>query len=83
MGNLSSHKGVRVCKRIESRVAELVCLPRYSPDLPDRDGLSKIKQKLRSLAGRAVARDQNVLDAVALSDAVNCFKHCDYSLNLD
>lgn len=67
MDNLSSHKGKRAREAIESRGAELVFLPPYSPDLnPIEMVFSKIKQLLRSLACRTAGTlwesMQSVLD---------------------
>jgi len=85
LDNLSSHKSERARKLIESRGAELVFLPPYSPDLnPIEMVFSKVKQLLRSLACRT--RDslwramQSVLDTVNPNDAANCFRHCGYTL---
>ena len=88
MDNLSSHKSVRVRRLIESRGAELVFLPPYSPDLnPIEMVFAKIKQTLRSLACRTTEQlwetMQSVLDKVSPSDALNCYKHCGYSLRLE
>lgn len=88
MDNLSSHKGARVRELIESRGAELVFLPPYSPDLnPIEMVFSKIKQRLRSLALRTQdalwEAMQSTLDTVTPSDAANCFRHCGYSPCLD
>ncbi|TVQ74971.1 MAG: IS630 family transposase [Phycisphaeraceae bacterium] len=86
MDNLSSHKSSRTRELIEGAGAELVFLPPYSPDLnPIEMVFSKVKQLLRSMACRT--RDQlwrsmqRVLDAVTPSDAMNCFKHCGYTLH--
>ena len=88
MDNLSSHKRGRVRELIESRGAALRYLPPYSPDLnPIELVFSKIKQLLRSLALRT--KDslwqsmQRVLDAVTVSDAVNCYRHTGYTLHVD
>jgi transposase len=88
MDNLSSHKRRRTRQLIESAGARLVFLPPYSPDLnPIENIFAKVKQLLRSLACRT--RDalweamQSVLDKVTPSDAVNCYKHCGYSLQVD
>jgi len=88
MDNLSSHKRERVGVLIESAGAKLRFLPPYSPDLnPIEMVFSKIKQALRSLACRT--RDtlwhamQSVLDQVTPTDAINCLKHCGYTLRLD
>jgi transposase len=49
MDNLSSHKVQGVSKRIQSRGAELLYLPPYSPDLnPIEKAWSKLKQMLRT-----------------------------------
>lgn len=81
MDNLSSHKGAAVRLLIESRGAELLFLPPYSPDFnPIEMIFSKIKQKLRSLSLRTQdalwTAMQSVLDTVTPSDAANCFRHC-------
>ena len=88
MDNLSSHKSDRIRALIESAGARLQFLPPYSPDLnPIEMIFSKVKQALRSMACRT--RDalwdamQGVLDRVTSSDAINCFKHCGYSLRLN
>ena len=85
LDNLSSHKGERIRRLIESRGARLEFLPPYSPDLnPIEMVFAKVKQLLRSLACRT--RDalwtamQSVLDTVTPSDAANCFRHCGYTL---
>ncbi len=88
MDNLSSHKRARICQLIEEQQAELRYLPPYSPDLnPIEMVFSKIKQLLRTLGART--RDvlwsamQTVLNEVAASDAVNCFRHAGYTLHVD
>jgi transposase len=83
MDNLSSHKGGRVRELIESAGAEIRYLPPYSPDLnPIERIFSKIKQLLRGLACRTVARlwtsMQSVLNQVTARDALNCFAHAGY-----
>ena len=88
MDNLSSHKRARVRELIETRQAELLYLPPYSPDLnPIEMVFSKIKQLLRTLKTRT--KDalwqsmQAVLDKVTPSDATNCFRHAGYTLRVD
>ena len=88
MDNLSSHKRQRVREMIGEAGARLVFLPPYSPDLnPIEMIFSKAKQLLRSLACRT--RDalwktmQSVLDQVTATDAINCYKHCGYTLQMD
>ncbi len=87
LDNLSSHKRKRTRELIESAGAQLLFLPPYSPDLnPIELVFSKVKQLLRSLASRT--REalwntmQSVLDQVTASDAVRCFRHCGYTLQL-
>ena len=88
MDNLSSHKRQRIRELIEGAGAHLVYLPAYSPDLnPIEMVFAKVKQLLRSMACRT--RDalwkamQSVLDQVTPSDALNCYKHCGYTLQMD
>ena len=88
LDNLSSHKRSRTRDLIESAGAQLLFLPPYSPDLnPIEMVFSKIKQLLRGLACRT--RDalwqamQSVLDRITAADAVHCFQHCGYQLQLD
>ncbi len=88
MDNLSSHKRQRIRELIEGAGARLVFLPPYSPDLnPIELIFAKVKQLLRSLACRT--REslwesmQSVLDQVTSTDALNCYKHCGYTLQMD
>ena len=88
MDNLSSHKRQRIRELIKDADARLVFLPPYSPDLnPIELVFAKVKQLLRSMACRT--RDalwkamQSVLDQVTASDAINCYKHCGYTLQMD
>ena len=88
MDNLSSHKRLRTRQLIEAAGAELVFLPPYSPDLnPIEMIFAKVKQLLRSLACRT--RDklwramQSILDQITATDAINCFRHCGYTLQME
>lgn len=55
MDNLSSHKGLKVRKMIQTAGAELRYLPPYSPDLnPIEMAFSKLKALLRKAAQRTV-----------------------------
>lgn len=88
MDNLSSHKRPRVRELIEAAGAQLLYLPPYSPDLnPIEMIFSKIKQLLRSLATRTQSAlwesMQTVLDKVTPSDALHCFQHAGYTLQMD
>jgi transposase len=85
LDNLSSHKSPKIRALIEAAGAELVFLPPYSPDLnPIEMIFSKIKQGLRSLACRTRKAlwdaIQPVLDTVTEQDAINCYRHCGYTL---
>ena len=88
MDNLSSHKRSSTIQKIESVGAEVEFLPPYSPDLnPIENVFSKIKARLRSLACRTREqlweKMQSVLDEVTPADAVNCFRHCGYTLQVE
>lgn len=88
LDNLSSHKRAATSELIRAVGAEVRYLPPYSPDLnPIEMIFSKIKQLLRSLACRTKDQlweaMQSVLEKVTTSDALNCFKHCGYTLQLD
>lgn len=87
MDNLSSHKRASTIRAIESVGAEVEFLPPYSPDLnPIENVFSKIKNRLRSLACRTREqlweKMQSVLDEVTPTDAINCFRHCGYTLQV-
>ena len=88
MDNLSSHKVFQVRELIEGAGAELKYLPPYSPDFnPIENVFSKIKQRLRSLAHRTKealwAAMQSVLDIITPDDAVNCYRHAGYTLQIN
>ena len=88
MDNLSSHKRPRVRELVEAAGSQLLYLPPYSPDLnPIEMIFSKIKQLLRSLAIRTKSAlwesMQTVLDKVTPSDALHCFRHAGYTLQMD
>jgi len=83
--NLGAHKAAGVRQVIESKGAELIYLPPYSPDLsPIERCWSKIKIHLR----KAKARTRETLElalkqaltAVTESDALNWFAHCGYAV---
>ncbi len=87
MDNLSSHKRTRTRELIEAAGAQVLFLPPYSPDLnPIEMIFAKVKHLLRSLACRT--REalwdlmQSLLDQITASDAVNCFRHCGYTLRM-
>ncbi len=74
-------EGIR--EMIEAQGAEILPLPRYSPDLsPIEPGWSKVKQIVKRLrAATAEALEEAVaigVDAVGASDAGGWFRHCGY-----
>lgn len=88
LDNLSSHKRQRTRQHIEAAGASVLFLPPYSPDFnPIEMIFAKIKHLLRSLACRSREElwraMQEVLDQVTATDAINCFRHCGYTLRLD
>jgi transposase len=83
MDNLNSHKVAGVREAIESRGAELVYLPPYSPDLnPIELVFSKLKWLLRSAGQRTVSGLWDLcgrlLDQFPASECANYFRHCGY-----
>lgn len=88
MDNLSSHKRTRTRELIEATGASVLFLPPYSPDLnPIEMIFAKVKHLLRSLASRTREalweKMQCVLDQITASDAINCFRHCGYTLQMN
>jgi transposase len=84
MDNLRAHKVAGIQEHIEAHGAQLIYLPRYSPDLsPIEPCWSKLKTLLR--AARARTREaldaaiEHVLAAVSPSDARDWFQHCGYA----
>jgi transposase len=80
---LGAHRSGRVRELIESRDANLLFLPSYSPDLnPIEEAFSKIKNIVR----KAAARTRETLDeaiseamyAIKLEDVAGWFSHCGY-----
>ena len=85
LDNLSAHKIEGVRQLIESRGAQLLYLPPYSPDFnPIEQAWSKLKQLLRGVKARlldqlepAIAR---ALQAITPSNAQAFFTHCGYGV---
>ena len=83
MDNLSTHKSQRMAAAIQARGAQVVFLPRYSPDLNPIEGAwSKLKAYLRKVAARtpkaldrALARG---LARITATDARGWFSHAGY-----
>ena len=83
MDNLPAHKVSGVRERIESVGAELLYLPRYSPEYNPVEQLwSKLKAVLRAIAARtAEALDAAITAAFAsitVEDIRGWFRHCGY-----
>jgi len=83
LDNLNSHKVAGVREAIESRGAQLVYLPPYSPDLnPIELVFSKFKWLLRSAGERTVTGlwelCGRLLDQFPASECANYFRHCGY-----
>ena len=83
LDNLSAHKVAGIREKIESRGAELLYLPPYSPDLnPIEKAWSKFKQFLRSAKARTQeALDKAITEALQTITAANAhawFNHCGY-----
>lgn len=82
--NLSSHKVAGVREAIESRGAELLYLPAYSPDLnPIEMVFSKLKAILRQKAARSfdalLSSTALALDRFSPNECLNFFRHANYA----
>ena len=83
MDNLSTHKSARMAAAIQAHGAEVVFLPRYSPDFNPIEGAwSKLKAYLRKVAARTPkALDRALSRGLARISAANArgwFKHAGY-----
>lgn len=85
LDNLSVHKQAAVRQAIEAVGCRVLFLPAYSPDFnPIEMAISAIKNALRRV--QVATRDAlaaalpTALDAVTPAHAVNCFRHCGYSV---
>ncbi len=85
LDNLSVHKRARVRQAIEAVGARVLFLPSYSPDFnPIEMTISVMKQALRR--AEATTREAleaalpAALDTVPPQVALNCFRHCGYSV---
>jgi transposase len=84
LDNLSSHKRVEACRRIEAVGARVVFLPPYSPDLnPIENAFAKLKRLVRSAAQRTVEALWSFLgqacDRFGPTECFNYFRHCGYA----
>ena len=83
MDNLSTHKSARMAAAIARHGAEVVFLPRYSPDFNPIEGAwSKLKTHLRKVAARTPkALDRALARGLArlrAADACGWFRHAGY-----
>ena len=83
MDNLSTHKSKRMVAAIQAHGAEVVFLPRYSPDCNPIEGAwSKLKAYLRKVAARTPkALDRALARGLARISATNArgwFRHAGY-----
>jgi len=82
---LTAHKVEGVRQLIESRGAQLLYLPPYSPDFnPIEQAWSKIKQLLRGIKARVLEQLEpaiaHTLAAITAQDARAFFRHCGYGI---
>jgi transposase len=85
LDNLAAHKVEGVRELVESRGAQLLYLPPYSPDFnPIEQAWSKLKQLLRGVKARvldqlepAIAR---AIAAITPQNALAFFRHCGYGV---
>lgn len=85
LDNLSAHKIARIRDAMESRGAQVIYLPPYSPDLsPIEQGWSKIKTFLRTAQARTrealEAGIQQALTTITPADARSWFTYCGYTV---
>jgi len=85
LDNLAAHKGAGVRHLIESRGAQLLYLPPYSPDFsPIEPAWSKRKQLLRGVKARVLqqleAAIAQSLTAITPQNARAFFRHCGYGI---
>lgn len=85
LDNLGAHKVAGVRPLIESRGAQLLYLPPYSPDFnPIEQAWSKLKQLLRGAKARLLdSLEPAVAQAIAAITAENAlayFRHCGYGI---
>lgn len=85
LDNLTAHKVEGVRQLIESRGAQLLYLPPYSPDFnPIEQAWSKIKQLLRGAKARLLdqleAAIAQAIAAITPENALGYFRHCGYGI---
>jgi transposase len=85
LDNLGAHKVEGVRQLIESRGAQLLYLPPYSPDFnPIEQAWSKVKQRLRGVKARVLQQLEpaiaQALAAITAQNAQAFFRHCGYRI---
>ena len=85
LDNLAAHKVEGVRQLIESRGAQLLYLPPYSPDFnPIEQAWSKVKQLLRAVKARVLQQLEpavaQALAAITAQNAQAFFRHCGYGI---
>ena len=87
LDNLGAHKIPGVRPLIESRGAQLLYLPPYSPDFnPIEQAWSVVKQRLRGIKARVLEHLQlavaEALTTITADHARAFFRHCGYGIQL-
>jgi transposase len=85
LDNLGAHKVEGVRRLIESRGAQLLYLPPYSPDFnPIEQAWSKLKQLLRGVKARVLDQLEpaiaQTIAAITPQNAQASFRHCGYGV---
>lgn len=85
LDNLPAHKVDGLRELIESRGAQLLYLPPYSPDFnPIEQAWSKLKQLLRGVKARALDQLEpaiaQAIAAISPQNAQAFFRHCGYAV---
>ena len=85
LDNLGAHKVEGVRELVESRGAQLIYLPPYSPDFnPIEQAWSKLKQLLRGVKARVLDQLEpaiaQAIDAITPQNAQAFFKHRGYGV---
>jgi len=85
LDNLAAHKVEGVRPWIESRSAQLLYLPPYSPDFnPIEQAWSKLKQLLRAVKARLLEQLEpavaHAIAAITPENARAYFRHCGYGI---
>jgi transposase len=85
LDNLGAHKVKGVRELIESRGAQLLYLPPYSPDFnPIEQAWSKLKQLLRGVKARVLDQLEpaiaQAIAAITPQNAQAFFRHCGYGV---